>query len=76
LSTLPLFVVHWGTVSRSISVTGVKPDGKILPPVEGSDIGDKKISSGTIPKLVGGSRQPVLRGSGKAKIIKPGGRLC
>lgn len=78
MSTLPLFVLHWGEVDRTLNVVGVDPTGRTIKPVKGSDVGNRiGEASGVKRGVAGGSTRRVVGGGGTNRIVGGGGgRIC
>lgn len=78
MSTLPLFVLHWGEVDRVLNVVGVKPTGRTIKPIKGADLGNKIVSRSTVKRVGGGGSTRRVSGSGSTgRIIGGGGgRIC
>ncbi len=78
MSTLPLFVLHWGEVDRTLNVVGVEPTARTIKPVKGSDVGNRiGQASGVKRGVAGGSTRRVGGGAGTNRIVGGGGgRIC
>ena len=78
MSSLPLFVLHWGEVDRTLNVVGVKPVGRTIKPIKASDLGNKIVPRSTVKRIGGGGSTRGVSGSGSTgRIIGGGGgRIC
>lgn len=78
MSTLPLFVLHWGEVDRTLNVVGVKPTGRTIRPIKGADLGNQIETRSTVKRIGGGGSTRGVSGSGSTGRITGGGggRIC
>lgn len=79
MSSLPLFVLHWGEgQDRTLNVIGVKPTGRTIRPVKGSDLGNEIAAGSTVRRVGGGGSTRRVSGSGSTGRITGGGggRIC
>lgn len=78
MSSLPLFVLHWGEVDRTLNVVGVKPTGRTIDPIKGSDLGNRIVSRSTVKRVGGGGSTRRVSGSGRTNRVSGGGggRIC
>jgi len=72
----PLLPLHWGLVSRELVLSGVVPEGRIVPPLAGGDTVKDLVSGGGFKKIRGSGSSSVVSGSGSLKRLKGGSRLC
>ena len=77
MSSLPLFVLHWGEVDRTLNVFNVEPQGRVPKPVRGSDLGNEIVAGSSVKRVGGGGSARRLAGSGRVnRITGGGGRTC
>lgn len=78
MSTLPLFVLHWGEVDRTLNVVGVKPTGRTIKPIKGADLGNQIETRSTVKRIRGGGSTRGVSGSGSTGRITGGGggKIC
>ncbi len=77
MSSLPLFVLHWGEVDRTLNVFNVEPQGRAKTPVKGSDLGNEIIAGSSVKRVGGGGSTRRVGGSGRVnRIGGSGGRRC
>lgn len=71
-----LMPLQWGLVNLSISVDGVDPRSRILPPIEGGALSKGVVGSSQVSRVGGRGRVKRVRGSGIVKSVGGRGRLC
>lgn len=78
MSTLPLFVLHWGEVNvvKNINIQEVPPKGRFVAPITGGAVSKGVSGRGKIKTVTGMGRVKALKGRVRTKTVKGRGRLC
>jgi len=71
-----LMPLHWGLVDRTLTVSNVEPESRVIPPVRGSDLTQTIKTSSQVERVSGAGSVKRVSGSGTAKIVGGGGKTC
>lgn len=78
MSTLPLFVLHWGEVNvvKNINIQEVPPRGRFVAPITGGAVSKVVTGQGRIKTVKAMGKVRAVKGRAKTKTLKGRGRLC